>query len=249
MGKTKKLNHKDFRYLTKKEFKDPLYAIADFCRSICSLTGYKEDIKEITYTSNASPHKRKPIEISNLLFSWKQLVKHIELLYVLAHKKVDWRIHSNITYHKQVINLNARWIFDKTLYGGTTYLNFEQLKLAEMKDIGIFIKKFFKFKSLRGWYMTMDDISETFFEDYSLSGLIDYAEDQSRIFNYLEKLADAIFLIYATKAREHIFKYHVKEFGLEKYLEKEEPENGSNPLDLASSATENPAPDETDDDT
>lgn len=247
MGKTKKLNHKGFRYLTKKEFKDPLYVIADFCRSICSLTGYKEDIKEIIYTSNASPHKRKPIEISNLLFSWKQLVKHIELLYVLAHKKVDWKIHSNITYHKQVISLNAHWIFDETLYSGT-YLNFERLKLAEMKDIGVFIKKFFKFKSLRGWYMTMDDISETFFEDYSLSGLIDYAEDQSRIFNYLEKLADAIFLIYATKARERIFKYYIKEFSLEKYLEKEEPEVGDQPMGPATSAAENPATDAADDD-
>lgn len=247
MGKTKKLNHKGFRYLTKKEFKDPLYVIADFCRSICSLTGYKEDIKEIIYTSNASPHKRKPIEISNLLFSWKQLVKHIELLYVLAHKKVDWKIHSNITYHKQVISLNAHWIFDETLYSGT-YLNFERLKLAEMKDIGVFIKKFFKFKSLREWHRTMDEISETFFEDYSLSDLIHYAKDQSKIFNYLEKLAEAIFLIYATKAREYIFKYYVKEFFLEKYLEKEKQEARDGSLEPDVSVGENPVRDADDDD-
>lgn len=248
MKTTKKPSHKHFRYITKKEFKDPLYAIADFCRSICSLSGYKDDIKKIICTSNAFPHRRKPMEISNLLFSWKQIVKHIELLYVLAHKKVDWTIRSDTAYHKQVINLNARWVHDETLYGGT-YLNFEQLKLAEMNNIGVFIKKFFKFKALRDWYGTMDEILETFFEDTSLSDLFDYADDQAKIFNYLEKLPDTIFLIYATKAREHIFKYHVKEFGLEKYLEKEEPEAGSNPLDLASSATENPAPDETDDDT
>jgi len=248
MKTQKKLSHKYFRYLTKKEFKDPLYAIADFCRSTSSLNGYKDDIKEIICTSNAFPQRRKPIKISNLLFSWKEIVKHIELLYILARKKVDWTIRSDTAYHKQIINLNARWVHDETLYGGA-YLNFEHLKLAEMNDISVFIKKFFKFKSLRGWHRTMDEILETFFEDYSLSNLVHYAEDQSKIFNYLEKLTETIFLIYATKAREHIFKYHVKEFGLEKYLEKEEPENGSNPLDLASSATENPAPDETDDDT
>ncbi|WP_262250140.1 hypothetical protein [Parapedobacter soli] len=247
MKTKRKLSHKHFRYLTKKEFKDPLYAIADFCRSICSLSGYKKDIKEIIYTSNASPHKRKPIEISNLLFSWRQLVKHIELLYVLSHRKVDWTVHPDATYHKQTFNLHAHWVHDETLYNGA-YLNFERLKLAEMRDIGIFIKKFFNFKSLREWYRTMDEISETFFEEYSLSDLFDYADDQAKIFKYLEKIADTIFLIYATRAREHIFKYHIKEFALEKYLEKEASEAGNEASEQAPSAAENPASDETDDD-
>jgi len=247
MKTQKKLSHKHFRYLTKKEFKDPLYAIADFCRSTCSLSGYKDDIKEIISTSNAFPHRRKPIEISNLLFSCKQIVKHIELLYVLSHRKVDWTVHPDATYHKQTVNLHAHWVHDETLYNGA-YLNFERLKLAEMRDIGIFIKKFFNFKSLRAWYSTMDEISETFFEEYSLSGLVHYAEDHPKIFNYLEKLADAIFLIYATKARERIFKYYIKEFSLEKYLEKEDPKASDKPSDPAASAVENPATDAADDD-
>lgn len=247
MGKTKKLNHKGFRYLTKKEFKDPLYVIADFCRLTSSLSEYKDNIKEIICTSNAFPHKQKPIKISTLLFSWKQIVRHIELLNVLAHKKVDWTIPSDTTYHKQVINLNARWVHDETLYGGT-YLNFEHLKLAEINDIGVFIKKFFKFKALREWHRTMDEISETFFEDYSLSDLIHYAKDQSKIFNYLEKLAEAIFLIYATKAREYIFKYYVKEFFLEKYLEKEKQEARDGSLEPDVSVGENPVRDADDDD-
>src|SRR3546814_5099738 len=117
-----------------------------------------------------------------------------------------------------------------------------------MKDIGVFIKKFFGFKSLREWHKTMDDVLETFFEEYSLSDLVPYAKDQSKIFNYLEKLADAIFLVYATKARERIFKYYIKEFSLEKYLEKEEQKVGDQPIGPATSAAENPATDAADDD-
>lgn len=248
MKTQKKLSHKHFRYLTKKEFKDPLYAIADFCRSTSSLSGYHEDIEEIIRASNTFPYQLNALKVGNLLFSWKHLVKQLELLYILSRRKIDWTVHSDVIYHKQTINLHAHWIHDETLYAGNSYLNFEKLKLAEMRDIGIFIKKFFNFKSLREWYSTMDEILETFFEEYSLSGLIDYAEDYPKIFSYLKKLADSIFLIYATKARAHIFKYYVKEFHLEKCLEKEEPEVGDQPMGPATSAAENPATDAADDD-
>src|SRR5690606_13681637 len=122
MKTQKKLSHKHFRYLTKKEFKDPLYAIADFCRSTCSLNGYQSQIKNIAHTSNDFPHKRKPLKISNLLYFWKNTVKHIELLYVLERGKIDWKIDPATAYHKQTINLNSHRAYDETLYGGT-YLN------------------------------------------------------------------------------------------------------------------------------
>ena len=247
MKPTKKLSHKHLRYLTKKEFKDPLYAIAEFCRSTSSLSDYQADIADITHASDQYLRQLEPLKISNLLFSWRQIVKHIELLYLLSHKKIDWVVHPDEAHHKLTINLQAHWIHDSTLRGGT-YLNFERLKLAEMRNISIFINKFFKFKSLRKWYRTMDEILETFFEEYSLSDLIDYAEDRSRIFNYLEKLADAIFIIYATKARAHIFKYYVRELNLEVHLGKEQRETDGTPLDEAPLPTESPAMDKTGDD-
>ncbi|MGV3762727.1 hypothetical protein [Parapedobacter sp.] len=250
--KTKKLNHKHFRYLTKQEFKDPLYATADFCRSVISLAGYRDEIQKIIRVSSTSPQGTKPRKYSNLLFFWKYLVKQIELLYVLAHRETEWTLHSETAYYELRTDHNRGWIYDETLYNGS-YLNFDQLKLTEVKNIGIFIRKFFKFKSLRKWHKTMDTILETLFEEDSLSHLAHYADDQSKIFRYLEKLAEAIFLIYVTKAKEYIFKHHVEDFVLQKYLEKEQLHgselHGSEELPVnKTNMQENPAPDETDDD-
>lgn len=218
MKKQTKLNRKQFRYLSKKEFKDPLYGIAAFCRTVTSLGDYQDDIQNMIRISSTSPKGTKPREYSDLLFDWKCLVKQIELLYVLAHRESDWSIRPDSKYYELNIQYGRGTVYDETLYRGS-YLYFEHLKAAEMRNIGIFIRKFFKFKSLRKWYKLMDILFETLFEEDSLACFCDYADDQAKLFNYLEKLAEAFYFIYVTKAKEHIFNHYVDEFHLEKYLQ------------------------------
>ena len=51
MKTTKKLSHKHLRYLTKQEFKDPLYAVADFWSKTFLPVKIRHPMKQMTMLS------------------------------------------------------------------------------------------------------------------------------------------------------------------------------------------------------
>lgn|GEM_PF-1001967 len=256
MKNTKKLSHKHFRYLTKKEFKNPLYAVARICRSETSLYEYRGVINKLMRASSTrTPKKIKTINASNLSFSCFQIMRNIELIYVLKSRFDNWELDRKSPHYHVEFDLLGAWIDDPSLSFDTS-LYFKRLKKDEIKNIGIFLAKFFRFKSLRKWYKLIEDIHTTLFSESRLSEYSAYANEDAKIFKYFKKLAEATFLIYETKAKEHIFKHHVKDFYLEEYLEDEsteptedDPEEndaaGSTDHDDSLATPESPSPDET----
>src|SRR5690606_11796720 len=196
---TKKLNHKEFRYLTKKEFKDPLYAIARICRQEIGLYEYWRIItKLIRASTTCSPKWIKTIKASNLSFYCGQIVRNIELLFVLKQRFNEWEINPNSSHFSIEFGMSNAWIEDDTLYNGTT-LYFKRLKKEEILNMEIFLTKFFQFKSLRKWYKLMDDLHSTLFSESRLSEYFAYETEDHKIFKNLEKLIEATFLIYEIK--------------------------------------------------
>lgn len=222
MKTTKKLNRKHFRYLTNKDIKNPLVNIAEFCRSWTSLEGYLDDVKSIICANRSrDPEKLSTMEQSNLLFEVKLTLTNIELLYVLQHTIDSWKLGKNSPYYTLKTTAMGAYIEDVTLPQRQKTLLFEQLTKAETKNIGKFIKKFFRVLTLREWQRLMDHLQEDFFTEDDLSSLIMYQDNFKKIFKYLKKLPEAIFFIYATKAKEYIFKHYVAEFRLETFLKEE----------------------------
>lgn len=226
MKTKRKLSHKHFRYLTKKDLDNPLYALANFCRVEIRLSTYLTVINKLTKASCLHPPKKIKIrKASDLSFYCEFIAKNIELLYVLNQTFDKWKLQEPSPYYHLEYGTycNCFLIADNSLFGGTT-LYFKRLTKKEVKNIRIFTNKFFRFKSLREWYKLMEDLRSTIFDESSLSGFYAYENDDAKIFRYLEKLAEATFLIYEIKAKEHIFKHHVADFYLEKYLGEESTE-------------------------
>ncbi len=222
MKTTKKLRYKHFRYLTKKDIKNPLFKIAGFCRSWTSLEGYMGDIKCILKADKSrNPQNLTVNELSDLLFDIKLTLTNIELLYVLHHTIENWKLDETSPYYAVKITALGASIEDNTLYKSNQVLLFERLTKAEIKDIGKFIKKFFRLLTLREWQRLMEDLQQDFFSEYDISCLVMYQGNFKKIYKYLKKLAETIFFIYATKGKEHIFKHHVKDFNLGRYLGKD----------------------------
>ncbi len=256
MKNTEKLSHKHFRYLTKKEFKNPLYAVARICRIEISLYEYWSVINKLIRASSTCPPKKiKTINASNLSFSCFQIMRNIELIYVLKSRFDNWELDQNSPHYHIEFGISGAWIDDPSLSFDTS-LYFKRLKKKEINNIGIFLSQFFQFKSLRKWYKLIEDIHTTFFGESRLSEYFAYKNEDAKIFKYLEKLAEATFLIYEIKAKEHIFKHHVKDFYLEEYLEDESTETseddpeeddtaGSTDRDDSTVTFESPSPDET----
>ena len=218
MKKTTKLSREHFRYLTKKEFKNPLYEVADFCRSFTNLRDWKSATDKMIKVGCADTKRLKARDFSSLHFDWTKLVQHIDLLYLLKHQIKDWQIKQDSEVYDITFYPRQTIIYDPTLRDGT-YMVFDRLKPKEIKNFGLFLDKFFNFMSCWEWQRTMDEWLSTFFDDNNLGMYTPYSDKASKIYDYIEKLSEAIYLVYVLKAKEHIFKHHVKDFYLEKYLD------------------------------
>lgn len=217
MRKTKKLKPNRFRYLTKKEIKNPLYAVADFCRNVTSLTHWRQDIDQIIRVSATDDLGLKRRDFANMHFCWLQLCKHIELIYILKHTVQQWHIEPESPFYELKRYPRTAIIFDATLYKGT-YLEFDRLSNREFDDIGFFISKFFRFKSLKSWRVLMDKLLSSVFTEGRLGDYGKYYHQESKIYRYLEKLTEVIFLIYITKAKAFILEHHAADFLLDEEL-------------------------------
>src|SRR5690606_2815667 len=202
MAKPNKISPSRFRFLTKKEIKNPLYAVAEFCRNVTDLHGWRKDIDKIIRVSATNCVGLKRRDFSNMHFCWRELCRHIELIYVLKHTFNQWNIIPQSPYYELKRYPNVVIIYDDTLYGGT-HFEFDRLPSQQVDDIGMFISKFFHFKSLRSWQLLMDKLLSTLFSETKLSDYAKYCGQESKIYQYLEKLTEAIFLHYIMKAKDH----------------------------------------------
>lgn len=207
MKTSKKLSHKQFRYLTKKEFKDPLYAIADFCVNAISFHDWKDSIDLMARIACTSPKGLKRRRISDLYSYWGNLSKQIDFLYLLKHRIKDWEISKDTSFYSATFYYHSTLLHDLDLHDGT-YMWFDRLKAKEIKQLDLFINKFFSFMSYRQWQHMMDRLLETFFSDSQLGQYVAYGGKEHKIFKLLEKLGEAIYLIYLSKSKEHIAKHH-----------------------------------------
>ncbi len=203
MKKQKTLNQKHFRHLSKKQFDYPFHTIAAFCTNMTDLVGWQEAIRKIIRVSSTYPDGMKAIDFANVNFYSKILIQHLEILYVLKNTVSDWTINDYSRYYQLKIECGKGIIKDEKMYNGRT-LVFSMINEAEMQNMSVFINKLFTFKTLNKWRKVIDSINSTCYSESSLSLYFAYQRDQNKIFSFLEKLGDAIFFIYETKAKEHV---------------------------------------------
>ncbi|WP_353127341.1 hypothetical protein [Parapedobacter pyrenivorans] len=210
--KTKKPKWRHFNHLTKEEFENPLLPLLELCCSATSLEYHRSDIHHFARASCCHNTGFSPVDFSEMYFLYKQLSNHIELLYLLMHRYSEWQISLTSPLYQCEVQGLSKIIHDDDMFGGTT-MHFEALSKAEFMDLSVFMNNFFKFKSLRSWRETMQELIEAIFSDESFS---QYQHDAQQVFQYLDKLGEAAFLAYELHGKAYMLEHHADRFGIKR---------------------------------
>ena|SRR5690606_34931916 len=207
-----KLKRRKFRYLTDEEFENPLIALVELCCSETSLDYVAEDTHRFIRATTCRNSGFSNQNFGEMFFIYERFLKHIELLYVLMVRYPEWKTaKESPLYQTRVIGL-CREIYDEDMYQGTL-VKFSKLTLDEFWDLRKFMEIFFDFKTLDGWQDILDDMMRLVFSDESFS---EYHDDAYQIFEYLDKLSEAMFLAYLIRGKEYMLSHCAKRFGIKK---------------------------------
>ena len=210
--KVKKLKRWKFRHLTDEAFKNPLMPLVELCCSETSLDYVAEDTHRFIRATVCRNSGFDNQDFSEMYFFYERFLKHIELLYVLMVRYPDWKVakHSPL-YQAEVIG-RSRTIDDDDMFGGTR-MKFSKLAENEFWDLGDFMESFFAFQTLDEWRDILDDMIRMVFSDESFST---YNKNAYQIFEYLDKLSEAMFLAYIVHGKNYMLGHCAERFGIKK---------------------------------
>ncbi len=212
MKTTKKLKLKDFRYLTKDVFNQPLEALVEFCCSSTNLSYWRQDIHEFIRATCCKNTGFDNNDYGNVHFTYQRLLTHLELFYLLMHHYPTWKTSTDNPLYSLTISGYYMVIHDEDMKG-ERLLKFEKLAEEEVLDLCVFMRRLFKFRSLRSWYTEMDNLMESVFQDEP------YPQDNEHafeVFEQLEKLGEAMFLAYEIRGKEYMLSHCAERFGIKK---------------------------------
>lgn len=212
MKKAKKLKWKHFRHLTSEEFDNPLLPLIELCCSETDLYYLREDTHRFIRATSCHNVDFDEENYGEMFFFYQRFQKHIELLYLLAHRYPDWKASIKSPLYQLKIIGRSYTLVDDDIKGETT-LNFRKLSKNEVMDIGLFMNKFFNFMTLQEWRDTMDDLIRAVFSRESFS---EYEPQAFHIYEYLEKLSEAMFLTYEIRGKAYMLEHHADRFGIKR---------------------------------
>ncbi|MEC3879816.1 hypothetical protein [Parapedobacter sp. 10938] len=208
----KKLKRRKFRHLTDEEFENPLIALVELCCSETSLDYTAEDTHRFIRATACRNSGFNGQDYGEMFFLYERFLKHIELLYVLMVRYPDWKTaRESPLYRTEVVGL-CREIYDEDMYKGTL-VKFNKLTIDEFWDLRRFMEVFFTFKTLAEWQTTLDEMIRLVFSDESFS---EYYDNAYQIFEYLDKLSEAMFLAYLIRGKSYMLSHCAERFGIKK---------------------------------
>lgn len=210
--KIKKLKRRKFQYLTKEEFDNPLLPLVALCCSETSLDYAVGDTHQFIRATNGRNTGFVGSDYANMYFFYERFCKHIELLYVLMHRFPDWKLAKDGPLYRVRVMGRAKEVYDGDMFDGTT-MQFNKLSKTEFWDLRLFMKSLFAFKTLDEWRDTLDDMVRMIFGDESFS---EYYDNAYQIFEFLDKLCEAMFLAYLIRGKDYMLNHCAKRFGIKK---------------------------------
>lgn len=176
----KKLKAKQFRYLSKKNIKNPMVYIRDFFQQQTDIINWQNDINLFVITG-AYPAMSTGGYPENG-YNCHQMIKQIEIAYVIFKQ-------CGLPKHKDPLTL-----FDTR----NDYFNYSyglELTCNNKRSPYDLIRKFFSYQPLQKWYKTMDDLMEQLTLKRSI-GNEHFGDKIVVIREFLIRLAYALYYIY-----------------------------------------------------
>ena len=165
--------HANFRYLREDDTQNPLHFINVLCGQETTLYYLKQDVLNLVKTAYSYGEEFYGSTGKSYAYDQIQLVKVVEIMNVLHSSGLDLSPGNIRSYEN----------------------SYPSLSLEEKNDIRIFLADFFTFRSLDGWEELLDDLLIHAYKEGS-EGFFDNVREPFRIMVYLEKLTEAIFLVY-----------------------------------------------------
>ncbi len=210
--KIKKFKRRKFRHLTDEDLKNPLLPLVELCCSETSLNYVAEDTHRFIRATAGSNTGFTGSDYAEMYFFYERFCKHIELLYVLMHRFPDWQLAKDGPLYRTTVMGLSKEVYDGDMFGGTT-MQFDKLTQTEFWNLHQFMKSFFAFRTLAAWQYTLNDMMRCIFGDEPFS---QYDEESFRLFEYLDKLGEAMFLAYLIRGKDHMLGHCANRFGIKK---------------------------------
>lgn len=190
----------------------PLEELIDFCCSQTSFTYWRDDIQQFIRATCCENTGFKGEDYGNMLFFYRRLCVHIELLYTLMHSYPDWKTSFDSPLYQLTIIGGYIALTDEDMKSEPT-LKFNKLTEREVLDLHSFMYDFFAFKSPSDWQHTLDNMLDMVFSSEPFS---QDNPEAFQIFEFLEKLGEAIFLAYEIRGKEYMLSHYAERFGIKK---------------------------------
>jgi len=212
MGKNQKPKKKTLSHLTPQEFDNPLLPLVQICCSETDIAYLRDDIHRFIRATTCRNIGFHEDDYGSMFYFYRRFLKHIELLYLLMHRYSDWQASKSTPFYQLRIIGYSYTIIDKDMKGETK-LDFVKLSKEEVEDVSRFMQSFFNFRTLPQWLNTMDDLMESIFSAEPFS---EYDSDAFHVYEYLEKLGEALFLSYEIRGKEYMLSHCADRFGIKK---------------------------------
>lgn len=212
MKKTQKLKKRNFIHLTQAEFDNPLLTLVELCCSETDLHYLRDDIHRFVRATTCRNTGFKEEDYGEMFFFYLRFLKHIELLYLLMHRYPDWKASTSSPLYRLEIIGRSYTIHDDDIKG-ISELRFWKLNKEEVLDVSAFMRSFFDFRSLSEWREIMDDLMRALFSKEPFS---EYNPEAFQVYEYLEKLGEALFLAYEVHGKEYMLSHCADRFGIKK---------------------------------
>jgi len=212
MKKAKKLKRRNFIHLTQEEFDNPLLALVELCCSETDLHYLRDDIHRFIRATTCHNTGFREEDYGEMFFHYLRFLKHIELLYLLMLRYIDWKASTNSLLYR-LENIGRSYTIHDDDNKRISELRFWKLSKEEVLDVSLFMRSFFDFRSLSAWKETLNDLVQALFSKESFS---EYDHEAFLVYEHLEKLGEALFLAYEIQGKEYMLTHCADRFGIKK---------------------------------
>ena len=210
--KIKKLKPKNFQHLTEAELRTPLLPLVELCCSETSLDYVAAETHRFIRATNGRNTGFTGVDYAEMYFLYERFCKHVELLYVLMIRFPDWQLAQDGPLYRVTVQGRSKEVYDEDLFGGTI-MTFDKLTESEFWNLHRFMASFFAFKTPDAWKYTLNDMMRCVFGTDAFS---EYDQESFRVFEYLDKLSEAMFLAYLIRGKDYMLGHCAEQFGINK---------------------------------
>jgi|GEM_PF-1254570 len=187
-----------FRYLKEDAIENPFLFFREFCFTETDLELFRQDISAIIHAAGTkkTDHNGKFYKNSDeYVYNHRRIVEALEALWVLHHQsapelsiQASHPLYQTTRWKRDGIDVEAR------LDGPAKH--YRKLDNMEINNIRLFLKDFFLHSDINEWRETLDDLLSYSHMDESIAHESSYfSRELIPIAEYLEKMAEALFLI------------------------------------------------------